>query len=125
MDRRQALKSIVLVPLSLHFLGGAIIPEVPELVWYQTPYCDEQHKIGLKATWSNGEKFGYIAILRNVPRMKVSQTGVFTVFAENVHPAYKIVKAKLTKMALAKVVYPPDYFTPPIEKFPVSTVLVI
>ncbi|KKK81742.1 hypothetical protein LCGC14_2810370, partial [marine sediment metagenome] len=33
MNRRQALKSIVLAPLSLYFLGGVAAQTLPELLW--------------------------------------------------------------------------------------------
>ena len=106
MNRRQALKSIALAPLCIYLLGGAIAPEVPELHWYQTPHQKSgQHKIGLKAIWPNGERYGYVALLLGVPgRLPSNKRKEIAFFPKDAHPAFAVVKNKLTRMALEKVV---------------------
>ena len=116
MNRRQALKSIALAPLCLYLLGGATAFETPELRWYQTLCKGRSHKIGLKATWPNGETYGYVALLLDVPgRLPTNKRNEVAFFPEDVHPAFAIVKDKLTGMALKKVVstYPRESWNAP------------
>ncbi|KKL56659.1 hypothetical protein LCGC14_2243230 [marine sediment metagenome] len=122
MNRRQALKSIALAPLALYLLGGAAPPEVPELRWYQTPHLENRkHKIGLKAIWPNGEQFGYVVLLLDVPgRLPQNGRGEIAFFPKDAHPAFTVAKDRLTRMALAKEVFGPDFYSPPIKAFPIS-----
>jgi len=116
VDRRQALKSIVLAPLCIYLLGGAVFPKTPELKWYQTPCEGRLHKIGLKAIWPNGEIYGYVALLFDVSeRLPINKRNEVAFFPEDVHPAFAVVKDKLTRMALKKVVstYPRESWSAP------------
>ena len=100
MNRRQALKSIVLAPLSLYFLGGVAAQTLPELLWYQTPHRwhleGQVCKVGLKATWPDGEQFGYTAVIWDVPEKP-------NIFSQGkIHPNYVLARERLTQAAFRK-----------------------
>ena len=104
MNRRQALKSIILAPLGLYFLGGVrdtkTATRLPKLFWYQTPHRFYTQgsvcKIGLKAIWPDGSKFGYTAAVWDVPeKPNILSQG-------EMHPNYMLAKRKLIQAAFGK-----------------------